>query len=102
MYVLLVLRGDRGDNPGLARLVDRVVPTPKKKQLKRKFFDFKQKKTRRKGIKAFQSAIRKFNVITRKHMNALFVFYFYVFFSEKPKCFKHTFAEKKHFFLLLS
>ena len=44
MYVLLVLRGDRGDNPGLARLVDRVVPTPKKKQLKRKFFDFKQKK----------------------------------------------------------
>ena len=44
MYVLLVLRGDRGDNPGLASLVDRVVPTPKKKQLKRKFFDFKQKK----------------------------------------------------------
>ena len=101
MYVLLVLRGDRGDNPGLARLVDRVVPTPKKKQLKRKFFDFKQKKTR-KGIKAVQSAIIKFNVITRKHMNALFVFYFYVFFSEKPKCFKQTFAEKKHFFLLLS
>ena len=47
MYVLLVLRGDRGDNPGLARLVDRVVPTPKKKQLKRKFFDFKQKKNKK-------------------------------------------------------
>ena len=45
MYVLLVLRGDRGDNPGLASLVDRVVPTPKKKQLKRKFFDFKQKES---------------------------------------------------------
>ena len=47
MYVLLVLRGDRGDNPGLARLVDRVVPTPKKKQLKRKFLDSKQKKNRK-------------------------------------------------------
>ena len=47
MYVLLVLRGDSGDNPGLARLVDRVVPTPKKKQLKRKFFDFKQKKNKK-------------------------------------------------------
>ena len=47
MYVLLVLRGDRGDNPGLARLVDRVVPTPKKKQLKRKFFDFKQRKNKK-------------------------------------------------------
>ena len=33
-------------------------------------------------------------------MNALFVFYFYVFFSEKPKCFKHTFAERDTFFVI--
>ena len=47
----------------------------------KRFFGFKQrKKTRRKGIKVSQFAIKNFNDITGKHINIPCVFYLYLVF----------------------
>ena len=69
-------------------------------KLKRKFFDFNQKKeTRRKGINASQLAMVNFSDITGKHMNAPCGWYFYVVFSKNENISSTLFAESKHFLL---
>ena len=57
-------------------LVARRGPARNKKKLKRRFFDFKQKKwARRKGTKASWLAIKNFNGVTGKHLNTSCFFY---------------------------
>ena len=60
--------------PGSTLLVARRGLTRKKK-IKRRFVDFKQKKeTRRKGMHASQLAIRNLNDTTGKHFNTPCIF----------------------------
>ena len=60
------------------------------------FFDFKQKKeTRRKGINASQLAIKDFNDITGKQMNAPCVSFTFTWFSLKPKTFQVQIRRKE-------
>ena len=67
----------------------------KEKKLKRKFFDFKQKKEkRRKGINVSQLAIKNSNDATIKNLDTP-CFLFSHGFPWRPKHFKHIFAEKK-------
>ena len=62
----------------------------------KRFFGFKQrKKTRRKGIKVSQFAIKNFNDITGKHINTPCVFYLYLVFL-KFQNISNIFLQKKN------
>ena len=92
-YALVVLRGDTALD--LSILVAR-RGSVRKKKLKRKLFDFKQKKeTGKKVIKASQLAIRNFNDITGKNMNTPCVFYFYTVFL-KSQSISSTYLQKRN------